>query len=503
MKTHDFILLSAREAAELIDNNDTVAFSGFTPAGTPKVIPRALAERAAREHSAGRPFKINVITGSSTGASLDGALARADAIGFRAPYQSDPDLRQSINDGQTRYFDMDLSRLPREVRCGRLGPVHCAVIEASEVTRYGEITLTSSVGAAPTFARVAGKLLIELNRRHPDFLHGLHDVYEPCDPPMRRDIPIFDPVDRIGHPAISVDPSRILGVVETDLSDEVVALPRGDAVMARIGENIAEFLAAGIRRGRIPRALLPVHCGVGEVAAPILSALGRHPELPPFQMWTEVIQDAVIELMRERRVTFASASSLTVTPENLARIYHDWRFFRTRLLLRPQEITNDCEVVRRLGVISINSAIEMDLEGNVNSSHILGRGIFNGIGGVVDFARHAYLSIFACPSTTKEGRISKIVPHVGQIDSGAHSGGCVLVTEHGVADLRGKSPTERAEAVISRCAHPDYRDQLREYLRFMDHTPPLRSLAGGFGMHVKFAQDGDMRGVDWARFAMA
>jgi len=175
--------LTPEEAALLIENGQTVAFSGFTPAGAPKSVPRAVAARAIEEHNAGRPFKINVITGASTGPSLDGALARAKAIGFRTPYQSDPDIRKSINAGETRFFDMHLSRLPQDVRYGFLGPVHCAVIEACDVTPYGEIVLTSAVGASPTFCRVADRIIIELNRYHPSFLRGTHDIYEPDDPP--------------------------------------------------------------------------------------------------------------------------------------------------------------------------------------------------------------------------------------------------------------------------------------------------------------------------------
>jgi acetyl-CoA hydrolase len=500
MTSKELPMLSAEEAALHIQHAQTVAFSGFTPAGTPKAVPRAIAKRAEAEHKAGRPFKINVITGASTGSSLDGALARAGAIGFRTPYQSDPDLRKSINAGETRFFDMHLSRLPQDVRYGFLGPVHCAVIEASDVTPYGEIVLTSSVGAAPTFARVAEKLIIELNRHHPTFLRGVHDIYEPQDPPGRSDIPVFKPRDRIGQPVIQVDPSRILGVVQTDLADETGTFRGTDEVTARIGQNVADFLAAELRRGLIPAGLLPIQSGVGDTANAVLGAIGRHPEIPAFQMWTEVIQDAVIALMREGKVTFASGCSLTVSPQTLSGIYQDWPFFRTRLLLRPQEITNNPEVVRRLGILSINTALEVDLSGNVNSTHILGRSIMNGIGGSADFARNAFVSIFTCPSVAKGGKISTIVPLVSHLDSSEHSV-CVIITEQGIADLRCKSPSERAETLISNCVHPDYREQLREYLRLAGASHTRHILAGAFDMHRKFAADGDMRGVDWSRFS--
>lgn len=489
--------LTAEEAAQFINNGETVAVSGFTAAGAPKAVPTAIANRAEAQHAAGNEFKINLISGASTGRSLDGALARAKAIGFRTPYQSDPDLRKSINSGETRFFDMHLSRLPQDVRYGFLGHVHTAIIEASEVTKYGEIVLTSSVGAAPTFCRLADKIIIELNRYHPNFLRGVHDIYEPDDPPRRSDIPVFSPLDRIGQPIIQVDPSRILGVVDTHLPDENKSFDEVSSVTAKIGENVAEFLASEIKRGLIPKSFLPVQSGVGDTANAVLMAMAQHPEIPHFQMYTEVIQDAVINLMKQERVTFASGCSLTVPPPTLESIYQDWEFFRTRLLLRPQEITNNPEVVRRLGTISINTAIEVDLSGNVNSTHVLGKTMMNGIGGSADFARAAFLSMFICPSTAKGGKISTIVPMVSHLDSSEHSV-CVIITEQGVADLRGRSPSERARLIVEQCAHPDYRPILRDYINRGGNGHSLQSLGAAFGMHLAFGQTGDMRNVNWA-----
>jgi len=491
--------LTAQEAALLINNTDTIAVSGFTAAGAPKAVPAAVAARAEAEHAAGRPFKINVISGASTGRSLDGALAKAKAIGFRTPYQSDPDLRKSINAGETRFFDMHLSRLPQDVRYGFLGPIHTAIIEASEVTKYGEIVLTSSVGASPTFCRCAKQIIIELNRYHPSFLRGVHDIYEPADPPQRSDIPVFQPSDRIGQPVIQVDPARIVGVVETNLADETSSFPDVTPLTAKIGENVANFLAAEIKRGLLPKSFLPVQSGVGDTANAVLKAMSKHPEIPNFQMYTEVIQDAVIALMREGRVTFTSGSSLTVPPATLEGIYADWDFFRTRLLLRPQEITNNPEVVRRIGTLSVNTALEVDLSGNVNSTHVLGRNMMNGIGGSADFARAAFLSIFICPSTAKGGVISTIVPMVSHLDSSEHSVS-IVVTEQGVADLRGRAPAERAQIMIEKCAHPDYKPLLRDYVKRGGNGHTLQSLGAAFGMHQSFGKQGDMRKVNWGDF---
>ena len=126
--THSYPRLTAAEVAAHIQNEQTVAFSGFTPAGAPKDVPKAIAERAKQIHAVGQPFRIGVMTGASTGKSLDGALAQADSVLFRTPYQSSPELRKSINEGRTQFFDMHLSMMPQNVRYGFLGPVHWAVI---------------------------------------------------------------------------------------------------------------------------------------------------------------------------------------------------------------------------------------------------------------------------------------------------------------------------------------------------------------------------------------
>ncbi len=491
--------LTAAEAAAHIDNAQTVAFSGFTAAGAPKAVPKAIAERAKQAHAAGQPFRIGVMTGASTGKSLDGALAQADAVLFRTPYQSDPDLRKSINEGRTAFYDMHLSMMPQAVRYGFLGPVRWAVVEASDISKAGEITLTSSVGAAPTFCRVADKIIVELNRFHPASLRGFHDIYEPEDPPYRNPLPLFRPSDQIGSPTIKVNPQKILGIVETDMPDETGSFGEISPTTAQIGENVAGFLTAELKRGLIPKSFLPIQSGVGDTANAVLHAMGQRSEIPMFEMYTEVIQDAVIALMKQGKVRFASGCSLTVTNAVLRDIYANLEFFRSKILLRPQEITNSPEIVRRIGIISINTAIEVDITGNVNSTHVLGRSMMNGIGGSGDFARNAFLSIFTCPSTAKGGKISTIVPLVSHLDHSEHSVQ-VIVTEQGVADLRGKSPTERAKTIIENCAHPEYRAILRDYVAMAGHSHSPQTLSAAFGMHLVFGKSGDMRTVNWSNF---
>ena len=491
--------LTAAEAASLISDGETIGFSGFTPAGAPKAVPTAIAEYAKELHEQGKPFSIGVITGASTGPSLDGALAKADAISFRTPYQSNADLRKSINAGRTRYFDMHLSTVAQAMRYGFLGKVHWAIVEAADVTPDGEIVLTSAVGITPTICRLADRIIVELNRKHPAALRGFHDNYEPMDPPHRREIRVFKPSDRIGSEVVKVDPAKIVGVVETDRNDEVGGFDEPTDITNQIGQNVADFLAGELHAGRIPKEFLPVQSGVGNIANAVLGAMGQHPGIPQFEMYTEVIQNAVISLIRAGKIKFASGVSLTVTPDVLQGIYRDIEDFRSKLLLRPQEIANNPEIVRRLGLITINTAIELDIFGNINSTHVMGKSMMNGIGGSGDFTRNGYLSIFTCPSSAKGGKISTIVPFASHLDHSEHSVSAVI-TEQGIADLRGKSPQERAELIVNNCAHPDYQPLLRDYLSKVGHSHTPQTLGAAFAMHQQFLLTGDMRGTDWTKY---
>ena len=495
-----FPILTAEEAAELIQNGQNIGFSGFTAAGAAKAVPFALAQKARREHTAGRPFKVGVLTGASTGKSLDGALAEAEAISFRTPYQGNATLRKQINSGAVRFFDQHLSSVPQVARYGYLGKINWAVVEACDLTAGGGVVLSTSCGASNTYMRLADKIIIELNAKHPTSLLGMHDIFEPQDPPTRSEIPIFSASDRIGSPICVVDPKKIVGVVYTNLADESAGFDEGTPVTDQIGQNVADFLVGEMRAGRIPKSFLPLQSGVGNIANAVLAALGKSQEIPAFEMYTEVLQDSVVPLLENGRCTFASTCALTLSPEAMQKVTSDIDYYKKRIMLRPQEISNHPEIVRRLGIISMNTAIEFDLGGNVNSTHVMGKTMMNGIGGSGDFTRNAYLSIFSCPSTAKNGMISAIVPVASHMDHSEHSVN-IVVTEQGVADLRGKDPHERAALIIEKCVHPDYREQLRDYLKLVgpgSHEP--MSLSMGFAMHRQFLRHGDMRNINWEEY---
>lgn len=485
--------LTAQEAASLIRHGEVVGFSGFTNAGAPKVFPAALAERARAEHAAGRPFRISLMTGATNNALVDGALSEAHALERIMPYQGCKETRHAANTHELEYVECHVSLMAQAMRYGHLPRVTTAIVEVCEVTEDGELTLTTSEGNTPTYCLLADRIILELNSYHnPAQLRCLHDIYVPANPPYRTAYPLNKLDDRIGTRTLKVDPHKIIGVIRTCESDHIPAFRGTAEVTDLIGENMVRFLEKEYCEGRIPKEFLPLQSGVGNVANAVLAHVGRSRIIPPFQMYTEVLQDTVVELMKEGRCTFASSACIHVSDEVLKEIYADFDFYREKILLRPQEISNNPAFARRIGLICMNTALEADIFGNINSTHLFGNMVMNGVGGSGDFARSAAYTIFSCPSTAKDGKISSIVPMVSHTDHTEHDID-IIVTEQGVADLRGKSPRERAELIIENCAHPDYRPLLRRYLALtpVGHSPV--SLRHAFAFHTAFQDTGDMR----------
>lgn len=490
-RTHAFPILSPDEAAALIPDGATVGFSGFTPAGAAKAVPRALAARAKTLHAQGESFRLRILTGASTGDSFDEALAEADAVSWRAPYQSSRRLRQRINNQETQFVDMHLSHVPQMLEFGFFGKMDFAVIEATEVTTDGRVYLTTSVGASPSYLRHAEKVIIEVNHRHSKRLWEMHDIAILPPPPNRSPIPIHHPLSKMGVPFAAVNPDKIVGIVETDESDDVAPFSPPDAVSQRIAEHVIDFLLHELNAKRIPPDFLPLQSGVGNVANAVMHGLGENSLVPPFYMYTEVFQDALVDLMLNERLLGASTSALALSEPQIQRLYASMDFFSSRVVLRPQELSNNPGVVRRMGVIALNTALEADIYGNVNSTHVAGTMMMNGIGGSGDFTRNAYLSFLVTPSIAKGGAISSIVPMVPHVDHNEHSVQ-ILVTEQGLADLRGLGPMERARTIIERCAHPMYRDYLRDYVRDArtGHIP--HDLRRAFELHLNLLEHGEM-----------
>ena len=450
---------TAEAAAAYIKDGMTVGASGFTAIGYPKAIPAELAKRA----EAGEKLGITLITGGNVGDQLDGVLARAGVLRRRYGYQSNKDLRALINRDEVKYVDTHVSHAPYMIRNGYLGKIDVAVLEVAGVDEQGRLISTCALGIIDVLAKCAEKIILEVNETVPAAVEGMHDVFTLERAPHTQIIPIVKPDDRIGSPYIECDPDKIVAVVRTNGIDVNQNLKAPDADMEAIASHIISFLKDEIKAGRLPDPLPPFQSGVGGVANAVLMGLAKS-DLENLTVYTEVMQDAVVALIDAGKVKSACGTALTISPDIRDDFYARLDQYKGKIILRPQEISNAPEVIRRLSVIGMNTAIEVDLAGNVNSTHINGVNIMNGLGGSADYCRNSGLSIFSTASTAKNGTISCIVPHVTHVDHTEHDTE-IIVTEQGLADLRGLTAYERAEVLIEKCAHPKFKAELREYVK--------------------------------------
>ncbi|NNV03157.1 acetyl-CoA hydrolase/transferase family protein [Brevibacillus sp. MCWH] len=482
-------IVQAEEAASWIGDGMTLGLSGFTRAGDAKVVPVALAEQAKQGR---RPLTVNVYTGASLGSGVDTVLAEAGIVGKRLPFQVDSVMRQKINEGELLFVDQHLSHTAELIRAGVMDPIDYAIVEAVAVTEDGMIIPSTSVGNSNVFVEHAKHVIIELNVAQPLALEGIHDIYTPGRQGERAPIPLTSAEQRIGQKGIPVDPEKVKGIVITEQWDSPSTIVEPDEETAVMAGHLIEFLRHEVKKGRLPRNLMPLQSGIGSVANAVFNGF-LESEFSGLTVYSEVLQDAVFELIDAGKVTFASGCSITLTAEKMKQVAANFHAYRDKLVLRPQEISNHPEIIRRLGLISINTALEFDIYGNVNSTNVLGTRMMNGIGGSGDFARNARLGIFVTKSVAKGGKISSIVPFVSHVDHTEHDVD-IVVTEQGLADLRGLAPRERARLIIENCAHPLYRDQLRDYFREAlargGHTPHV--LEKAFSWHTRFAREGTM-----------
>ena len=479
--------MTAGQAAGLIKTGMTIGVSGFTSVGYPKAVPLALA-------ASGHAKELTLLAGASIGDEIDGALTRAGLISHRFAYQSNKDMRAAINRGDVQYADYHISHFPMNIGQGAGPHVNAAIIECAAVTEDGLIP-TASAGSSDALVRNADFVIAEVNMTVPLGIAGMHDIFEVGKPPAAKIVPITHPMDRVGTAYIPCPPEKIAAIVISELTDEPQKFRPVTPETEAIGEHVVEFLKREIAAGRLPADPGPIQSGVGSIGNAVLASLAKS-GFRGLSMYTEVMQDAAFPLLETGVFDHISASSVTLGEENKKKFYDNIERFHEKIVIRPQEISNHPEVIRRLGVIALNTPIEVDLYGNVNSTHTMGTKIMNGIGGSGDFARNAALSIFAATSIAKDGAISRIVPMVSHVDHTEHDVD-VIITEQGVADLRWKTPKERAELLIENCAHPDYRPLLREYYEHAlavspgSHTP--HDLAEAFSWHLLYQEKGTMK----------
>lgn len=484
-------VLTAEEAAALIKPSAAIGISGFTPAGSAKAVPRALANLAQDAAARKDQYQLRLLTGASTGAAVDEALAAAEAIAWRAPFQTSRQLRAKINAGETDFVDLHLSSVAQLLEQGFFPELDVAIVEATDVLDDGRVFLSTSSGISPSMLRHAKNIIIERNRAHHPRVSEMHDTYILPPPPHRSPIGMTHPMARIGVPYASVDPAAIIGIVETDEPDDCSpGRPAGNSERA-IAENIVNFLVKEMNAGRIPKSFLPIQAGVGNVANAVIECLGADDRIPPFVMFTEVLQDSQVDLLLSGAITGVSTSAISVSAPYMERIYTNIDEFVSKIVIRPVEVSNNPELIRRFGVISINTALEFDVFGCANSTHVLGTNLMNGIGGSGDFTRNAALSILVAPSVAKEGSISTVVPMCSHIDHTDHDVQ-VFATDQGLADVRATGPRERASRIINQCAHPAYKDELRDYVQAVTSGHMPHNLSRAFAFHSRFKELGTM-----------
>ncbi|OIK16487.1 acetyl-CoA hydrolase [Bacillus sp. MUM 116] len=480
-------VVTPEEAASWIQDGMTLGLSGFTRAGDVKAVPFALAKRAEKES-----FKVNVYTGASLGSDVDKLFAEAGILGKRLPFQADPTMRSKINNGEFLFVDQHLSHTAELVRANVMDPIDVAILEAFSITDNGMVIPTTSIGNSLSFAANAKSIIIEINLAHQVNLEGLHDLYEPGKQGERDPISLTKVDDRIGTIGIPVDLDKVKGIVFTNQLDSPSTIVQPDEETKMMAQHLMGFLRKEIAAGRLTERLAPLQSGIGSIANAVLHGM-LDSEFHDLEVYSEVLQDAVFDLMDAGKVQFASCCSITLSDAKMKEVFANFDRYRDRLIMRPQEISNHPEIIRRLGLISINTALELDIYGNVNSTHVLGTKMMNGIGGSGDFARNSRLAIFVTKSIAKGGKISSIVPFVSHVDHTEHDVD-VIVTEQGFADLRGLAPRQRVELIIEHCAHPMYREQLRDYYREAlvrgGQTPHV--LEKALSWHTNFAANGTM-----------
>jgi succinyl-CoA:acetate CoA-transferase len=494
-------VMSAEAAAALIPNGSVIGMSGFTGAGYPKAVPIALAKRALDEKLKGKALKFDVLTGASTGPEQDTMMSTVEASRFRFPYQGDAATREKINAGLIEYQDMHLSHAGTLVRYGFYGKgknnLDFCLIEVTKINEDGTCVPSSSCGANNVYLEHADKIILEVNSWQDERLEGMHDIISVSPEHGKRvAIPINAADDRKGSQVWKFDTSKVVAVVESAFPDRNAAFKAPEEMHKRIAGHILDFFDGEVKAGRLSKHLNPLQSGVGNIANAVLVGLNEGP-FDRMISYTEVIQDGMLDMLDSGKLVAASATAFSVSPEGQVRFNKNIDRYRKQIILRPQEISNHPEIIRRLGCIAMNGFVEADIYGHVNSTHIAGKGIENGIGGSGDFARNSAYTIFMSPATAKDGKISAIVPFASHIDHTEHdvSG---IVTEYGFADLRGRSPKEKAKEIIEKAAAPEYRPILWDYYkRAMKnpsaglHSPHMFSEA--FAFHTRYLASGDMR----------
>jgi 4-hydroxybutyrate CoA-transferase len=412
-------IVSPAEAVAGIQSRQSVYV--HCAAATPSVLLAALVERASELRD------VTMVHLHTDGPGPHLAPELRESFRHRALFIG-PNARAAVNEGRADYVPVFLSDVPRLFRSAAL-KLDAVVVNATPPDAHGFCSLGVSVEAMHAAIQAASTVIVQLNRAMPRTL---------------------------GESFIHVD--------DIDLAVEVDQPPyaHGTAEIGDIERRIGEYVAELVPDGAT------LQLGIGAIPTAAARHLGHRRDLG---VHTEMFSDAVVDLVEAGAITGARkernrgkiVTAFLIGSQRLYDFVHD----NPMVEMRSVDFTNDTHVIRSFArMTAVNSAIEVDVTGQVVADSI-GDRLYSGVGGQMDFIRGAALAehgraIIALPSTAAGGTVSRIVSHLrpgaGVVTTRAHVR--TVVTEHGVAELFGKSLRERAAALIA-IADPDHRDRLR------------------------------------------
>lgn len=473
------------EAAGIIEKEMLVAVGGYTSAGYPKVVLKELVKL-----HADNDFQISVLSGANVG-PIDALLCEQNMIRRRIPMIESRELARDVNQGEVHYIEQQMNRMPWRIVSGDYGEIDLAIVEALRVTDEG-IVPTSSIGMLPTILKKAKQIIVEINLEQPLLLEELHDIHDPGTEIGRAPIPLSDLQQRIGSACIAVDSEKIVAVVQSEVQEKAKYVFQENVQLEKIANNLLSFLSETYEREQMP----PLQTGFGNLTNQIAVSLEKS-RFSDLRFFCGGVSQAILELVPSGKVRSITTSSVQMTNRTRELLDQHADLFREKMIVRNGELTNSSELISRFAPISINTGIEIDIYGNVNSSHINGSRVMNGIGGGANFAENAGLSVIVLPAIAKNGAISTIVPMVSHVDITEHNVD-VIITEHGIADLRGCDELERAHRIIDNCSDPEYRELLTEYLNeAVKYNPghhPV-DLRNALSWHIRLLETGSMKDV--------
>lgn len=468
-------VVTPEEAVQKIKNHSVLAFGGYTSSGYPKKIIESLVQRSKKED-----LSFTILTGANVG-PIDAALSESNLKIRRAPMIQNSLLSKAVNEGKVDYVEVQMHDMPNLLKKEKFGRINYFVLEGIELTDEGHLYPTSSIGMNQHFIDQSEKVIIEINRSQPNTLKGMHDIYHQST----KGVPLNEVNDIIGNPYLEIPLEKIEMIVYSDELDQLAPTGKELPQAEEISNRLNDFLYK-----EFGKDLPPLQTGFGGIARKIVKGLNEE-SFENIEFFCGILQEENIELINSGNGKCASTGSIEMT-NKVIELLENNEALRKKIIIRNNDVTNNSEVISRLGLVSLLGALEVDIYGNVNLSHVMGNRVLNGLGGGTNFAHNAQLTIVLLPSTTANGKISTIVPMVAHHDIIAHDVD-VIITEYGVADLRGLTDRERANSVIQNCTDA-YQEQLKDYYEEAvskgGHHPVVLNKA--FEWHMRFQESKTM-----------